>query len=110
MKRLILASLLVTGTLIASKSNAQVYVNAGVHFGIPAPGVCVTPPRVVYQQPYYVPEYGSRVVVEGPAYGYGRYYYPERRRRYYDEGWRHEERERAFRIAAATSIGTTCFC
>jgi hypothetical protein len=34
-------------------------------------------------------------VVREPAYVYGRpYYYPECRRRYYNEGWRHEERER----------------
>ena len=81
MKRLIFAFLLVAGILAANKSNAQVYVKAGIGFGIPAPRVYCAP-RVVYGAPYYAPYYGGGAVIAGPAYGYPRYYYHERR-------WRH---------------------
>jgi len=88
MKRLIFAFLLVAGILAANKSNAQVYVRAGVNFGIPAPRV-FCPPHVVYSAPYsapyYGPYYGDRVVIARPAYPYGRYYWHERR-------WRHCDR------------------
>jgi hypothetical protein len=81
MKRLIFALLLVAGTLAATKSDAQVYVRAGVHFGIPGPRAYYGP-RVAYAAPYYPSYYGGGAVIAGPGYGYGRHFYRDRR-------WRH---------------------
>jgi hypothetical protein len=78
MKRLIFSLLLVAATLVATKSEAQVYVRGGVRFGIPipVPRVYCAPPRVVYAPAYPAPYYGGGVVVAGPAFGYyGRGYY-----------------------------------
>ena len=81
MKRLIFALMLVAGTLATTNSNAQVYVRAGVHFGLPAPRVYIAP-RVAYTAPYYAPYYSGAAVVAGPAYAY-------RRPVYYERRWRH---------------------
>jgi hypothetical protein len=85
MKRVILSLMLLAGTLVATKSEAQVFVRGGVRFGIPVPVPRVyCAPRVVYAAPYSAPYYGGGVVVAGPAYGcgYGRFYH-ERRWRHY---------------------------
>jgi hypothetical protein len=72
MKRLIFSLLLVAGTLVATKSEAQVFIRGGVRFGIPVPVPRVyCAPRIVYGAPYPAPYYGGGVVVAGPAYGYG---------------------------------------
>jgi len=81
MKRLIFALMLVAGTLVASKTDAQVYVSAGVHFGLPVPRVYCAP-RVAYAAPYYAPYYGGAAIVAGPIYAY-------RRPVYYERRWRH---------------------
>ena len=83
MKRIIFSLLLVAGTLIASKSDAQVCIRGGIRIGIPVPRVYCAPP-VVYPGAYVAPYYGSQVIVPGPYYGHRWGYYHDRRWRRYD--------------------------
>jgi len=71
-KKILLATALIfTGSMIATTSQAQVYVNAHVGFGIPAPRVYIAPP-VVYQDEYAVAPYSYEDEYPGCAY----YEYP----------------------------------
>jgi|GEM_PF-5766710 hypothetical protein len=70
MKRLVFALLLVAGTLVATTSDAQVYVRGRVGFGY-YPHRIFYAPRVVLPVPEPAPFYGGGVVVTAPAYGYG---------------------------------------
>jgi hypothetical protein len=77
MKRLILAVLLVAGTLVATNSDAQVYGRGRVGFGFPHRAYFA--PRVVLPIPVPAPYYGygGGAVIAPPVYGYGyRHYDP----------------------------------
>ncbi|HEX4851872.1 MAG TPA: hypothetical protein VFV08_13750 [Puia sp.] len=103
MKRLLLLAFILTGTLVATRSQAQVYVHANVGFGLPAPRVYCepAPAPVIYSDPYAYPQpvYPRRVIEpvvvgygHGYWYGHDRYRsYPryERRERFHEREWRH---------------------
>src|SRR5216684_3863361 len=82
MKRLVILSTIIAGTLFASSAHSQVYVNAHIGFGIPVRRVyCAPPPPVVYQEPapVYQDEYAPapvNVVYENDFPGYTYYNYP----------------------------------
>jgi len=96
MKRLIIALVILAGTLAASSSQAQVCVGGRISFGFPPRRVYVAPP-VSYEAPYAAPYYygdrdyyRDRAVVPVPAYGYGyRRYDPYC---YHERRWRHWRR------------------
>src|SRR5450631_3967801 len=88
MKRLVFVMLLIAGTLVATTSNAQVYIGGRIGFGFHPRRDYYPPPAVVYQDqyqpvaPYYNEYDNSGVVVSVPGNGYGRYY--NRSDRYYE--------------------------
>lgn len=110
MKRIIIALVIVAGTLTATTSHAQVYIGGRIGLGLPVPRVYlpVPPhPRVIYENSYAAPEcyYPRRdehvVVTYGNGYGEGRYrdypYYERYHRQYRDydrrdRGYDHDRR------------------
>ncbi len=86
MKKLIVLTAVIAASLIATKSNAQVYVSAHVGFRIPVPRVYV--PAPVYADGYYA----DPAVVEADFPGYAYYDYPawngHYRDRFYFEHYR----------------------
>jgi hypothetical protein len=99
MKRLVFVMLLIAGTLVATTSNAQVYIRGRMGFGFHPRVYC--PPPVVYQEqypaaPYYNEYDNNRVIVTVPGYGYDRYNnrfdrYEDREN--YHRGYYHDRRE-----------------
>ena len=69
MKALLLTTMIIAGSLVASTGYSQVYVRAGVGFGLPAPRVYYTPAPapapVAYEDEYGpAPEYAPAPVVD----------------------------------------------
>ena len=101
MKRLVFVMLLIAGTLVATTSNAQVYIRGRIGFGFHPRVFCPPPPPVVYQEqypaaPYYNEYDNSREIVTVPGYGYGRYYNHSDRyedRENYHRGYYNDRRE-----------------
>ena len=52
MKKLFILTAVVAASLVATKSNAQVFVSAHVGFRVPAPRVVIAPAPVVYGSAY----------------------------------------------------------
>ena len=86
-KHFIIASMIIATSLIATTGYSQVYVNAHVGFGVPAPRVyCAPPPAPVVYQEYAQPA----PVAYGYAYPNAAYYaYPAWHGHYRDR-WYYE--------------------
>jgi len=98
MKRLLLLSLIIPGSLIATTGNAQVYVQARVSFAPLLPRVfCPPPPRVVvYNDPYTISPgyYREQECERGDVYVRGRGY---EKVRYYNDRYNDERYYENFR-------------
>ncbi|MHA4808277.1 hypothetical protein ACX0G9_09215 [Flavitalea flava] len=109
-RNLLIASMILSGTLLASASHAQVYVSAHIGFGFPAPRVYYAPPPppvvyeqryapapVVYQESYPMAEYYTYPAWQGHYRDrcYYEHYRPnfERDRRYHGNRWERERHE-----------------
>lgn len=102
MKRVLIPLLIIAGVCISTASQAQVYVQAHIGFGVPVHrGYYVPPPPpapVVYEDNYapaYSDEYAydnNVIVVGGPGHRYWRRHrdYDDR---YYRHGYGYERRE-----------------
>ncbi|HLX90097.1 MAG TPA: hypothetical protein VKR32_00355 [Puia sp.] len=92
MKRLILASIILIGTLgLANKSDAQVYVGARIGLGLPMHRAYCAP-RVIYSAPVVTPYYDEGVVIGRPGYGYPYYRHYDGRRFYREPRFRRGRR------------------
>lgn len=84
MKRIILLTAVLVGSVVASQAG----VNVGIGIGVPLPGVAIAPPPVVVAPPAVVvappavPVIPPAIVAPAPGYYYG--YSPG----YYGYGWR----------------------
>lgn len=100
MKKSLILSMILAGTMVATTGYSQVYVNAHVGFGFPAPRVyCAPPPPpVVYETPCPPPCYNDynrhRVVIVDHRYGYyhDRYDYDRNYDRWHERDYRDHER------------------
>ena len=108
MKRLIFVFLLIAGSLVATTSNAQVYIGGRIGFVFhPHRVYCPPPPPIVYQDQYSVaPSYynnydNGRVIITAPEYGYGNYkergYEREEYREHHDRDDRRYRDDHGFR-------------
>lgn len=106
-RNLLIASMILSGTLLAGTSQAQVYVSAHIGFGSPAPRVYYAPPpppQVVYEQApvVYEQRYAPAPVVCQESYPMAEYYtYPAwqghyRDRCYYEHYRPYFERDRRY--------------
>jgi len=100
MKKLFILTAVIGASLVATKTNAQVFVSAHVGFRVPVPRVVVAPAPVVYGAAY-VPApapvyadgyYAAPAVCEAEFPGYAYYSYPawngHYRDRFYFEHYR----------------------
>src|SRR3984957_19319378 len=84
MKKLFMLTAVIAASLVATKSNAQVFVSAHVGFRVPVPRVVVAPAPVVYgaayapaPAPVYADGYyAAPAVCEADFPGYAYYDYP----------------------------------
>jgi hypothetical protein len=92
MRRLLIATLIIAGTMVATTGYSQVYINAHVGFGYPVHRVyCAPPPPVVYQEEYPAPPVVYETPAPAPCYGN---YNQERvvivNRGYHGQGYYHD--------------------
>jgi len=108
MKRLLIPMLILTGVFISNATQAQVYVQSHIGFGVPVHrGYYAPPPPPVVYEDNYAPAYSDDylydnnvVIVGGPGHRY------ERRHRDYDDRYyrggyerreyRHYDRDRGW--------------
>jgi hypothetical protein len=88
MKKLFILTAVIAASLVATKSNAQVFVSAHVGLRVPAPRLYVAAPAPVYADGYYA----APAVCEAEFPGYAYYDYPawngHYRDRFYFEHYR----------------------
>jgi hypothetical protein len=71
MKALLITTLIVAGSLIASTADSQIYIRGHIGIGIPAPRVYIAPaPAPVIYEDEYGPEYAPTPVDEYPVETY----------------------------------------
>jgi hypothetical protein len=100
MKKLFILTAVIAASLVATKSNAQVFVSAHVGFRVPVPRVVVAPAPVVYGAAYALAPapvyadgyYAAPAICEAEFPGYTYYGYPawsgHYRDRFYFEHYR----------------------
>ena|ERR1700733_4709539 len=79
MKALLITTMIIAGSLVASTGYSQVIVRARVGFGIPAPRVIIAPaPAVAYEEGYAPVPYADAALYTYPAWNghyHDRFYY-----------------------------------